>query len=1028
MYNEKQIERLLKKLQRLEKAIEPLIFEKVDSITEFEIYHTKESLTCVPSDDKFTKASAGCEWGGEDTYYWMKAQYTVPEALDGRQIYLYPRVDFYEALFFKNKVPYGIFANKIIHVAHGNHYSDLLENRARAGQTIDIALELYAGQYVRGTQPYENAPMPSFRYENNGLDICVKNYEIQEIYFDLVTVNQLARTLPDSSFRKGEVVAALTEAHSLVLYSIEEADREDFLNSLRKIKPILKRVLSVKADDSSPFGALIGHSHMDTAWLWHVGETVKKCARTYSNQLALMDEYPEHRFIQSSSCHSDFIRKYYPELFEKIKERVKEGRYEPNGGVWVECDCNITSGEAMIRQFLWGQRFTRKHFDYTSNCFWLPDTFGYSAAIPQIMKGCCVDYFLTTKISWNDTNEFPYDTFYWQGIDGTKVFSHFNTTHHFPDVENVAERFDNIKQKSVTNKRLLAYGYGDGGGGPMFEEIELSKRIENLSGLGKTRHMACGEFMKELEKEVKNPNVYRGELYLELHRGTLTNQHTIKRNNRKSEIALHDLELLTVSKALAEDKPADIAEINSLWETLLMNQFHDILPGTCINRAHVESRKQTSALLASAHEKIKRLTEAEDESFKTFTNTTSFDREDVIFAEYNGKIAKGDYKQQIYKNLDGKDILLIAGAKIPALSSLIIEFTEGKPSEGSAFKTEKNKLIKGDTTISFAQNGTIDSLTLGEREVRGEGLPLNTFIMAEDLPLSWDNWDIDADIEPKFAPVSELLSRELISDGEVAYIVRSTYKISAKSTVTQDMIIFADSEEIRFDTVMDWQDNHRLLKACFDTTAFEDFARQEIQFGYAKRPTTRNNSIEQAKFEVLNHKYTDISESRFGVSVLNDCKYAITVNGGSMRLSLHKGGLRPDVEGDHDGLHRCVYSLLPHEGGFSAEAVTKPAYLLNYPILEAKGKSSYDSLCCVSAENIIIETIKPCEDSERAFIARLYECEGTFTRCSASLCDKIIKAESTNMLEETLEPVAIDKAKLNLSFRPFEIKTLKLYY
>ena len=404
---------------------------------------------------------------------------------------------------------------------------------------------------------------------------------------------------------KSKAMNALIDAHKVIYYSPEDVSEENFFEGIRKAHTCFKEVLSIKNGPLAPVAGIIGHSHMDTAWLWHVDETVKKCARTFSNQLSLMEQYPEHRFIQSSALHSDMMRKHYPELFLRIKEKVREGRYEPNGAVWVECDCNITSGESMIRQFLWGQRFNEKHFGYRSDSFWLPDTFGYSASIPQIMKGCGVDYFLTTKLSWNDTNTFPYNTFYWQGIDGTRVFSHFNTIQSWPDPRELRAAFENNPQPSVTNSRLVTYGYGDGGGGPQFEMLESARRCMDLCDVPRIKYTSVSDFMKELEKECHEPDTYRGELYLELHRGTLTNQHEIKYNNRKAELALRDLELLTVCESARKGKPVSAEKTNELYETLLLNQFHDILPGTCINRAHEECKAQMRELLAKTAKKTK---------------------------------------------------------------------------------------------------------------------------------------------------------------------------------------------------------------------------------------------------------------------------------------------------------------------------------------------------------------------------------------------------------------------------------------
>ena len=1029
MLNDVQIKRFLGKMESFIERMEPHIFVKVGELENVTKCHVDKRYNKAP-DLPFDPAVKGEEWEGEGTYCWFKGEFTVPENLAGQTLFIKPHIGGYEALLFVNGKPFGTFASKIVVTAHGNHYCDMIKFDPVADEKLDIALEYYAGHFVPGCMPFENTGRTEFRFTYNGADICIKDYEVQEYYFDLKTLWQLTEALPQNSFMRAKAINALLKVYENVPTATDDIPFEKVVEGLRKSKDVIKEALAAKNGDSAPEAAIIGHSHMDTAWLWHVGETVKKCARTYANQLNLMQQYPEYKFIQSSACHSDMIRKYYPELFEDIKKAVAEGRYEPNGGVWVECDCNITSGESMIRQFLWGQRFTRKHFGYTSNCFWLPDTFGYSAAIPQIMKGCAVDYFLTTKISWNDTNEFPYDTFYWQGIDGTKVFTHFNTTHHHPDVLDVCANINNgIKQKGVTDKRMLTFGFGDGGGGPQFEMIEMARRIENLDGVPKTRYSRVGDFMQELEKDCVNPNTYRGELYLELHRGTLTNQHTIKRNNRKAENALRDLEIVTVNDAVKNNKIADSAEIAPLYETLLLNQFHDILPGTCINKAHLESRAQTTELINTAKEKTALIVKGSDDNTVTVINTLSFERNDVLFLELPENVMiDGKYNQQRYKNLDGKDILLVGGIKIPAFSSITLPLKEYDVNFSSNFLKEGNKLSTPLYEVELAENGTISSYfdkRVGRQIVCGENF--NTLMMAEDVPAAWDNWDVDSDYEVKFRNVSELISSEIVSVGRVAYIIRNKYQISENSTVLQDMIFFADSAEIRFDTVMDWNDNHQFLKAAFDTDIFDDFARHEIQFGYAKRPTTRNTSVEQAKFEVLNHKYSDISEARYGFAVLNDCKYGISAKDGCLRLSLHKGGNRPDHEGDRDGLHRCVYSVLPHDSAFGAESVIKPSYMLNIPVIQVNGTTEFNSLVNIDANNCIIEAIKPCEDAEKAFIFRVYEAEGAYTKSDIHFFDGAKKISLTNMLEEEIE-VLNDAKKINVTFRPFEIKTFKVYY
>ncbi len=1033
MLTSQQIDRMLGKLKRFETILDPLLFKKVAKIETVKAFETMDRLYEIPADDKYTEAKAGeYVWGDNESFCWFKTDFTVPAELDGKNLFIMPHTEGYETLLWVNGKPFGTFATKIVFTGHGNHYCDLLKQNVTAGEKIDIALEVYSGHTYMGCDPLEGLQLREYNYHFDGIDICLKDEFIQEFYFDLKVINELTATLPESSFRRGQLVNALYEVHKRLYYSYEDVDEETFLAAMKDAHPFLKEVLAVKNGPEAPFAGIIGHSHMDTAWLWMSSETIKKCARTYANQIALMEQYPEYKFVQSSACHGDMILKHYPELFEDIKKKVAEGRYEPNGGVWVECDCNITSGESMVRQFLWGQRFTREHFGYTSDCFWLPDTFGYSAAIPQIMKGCAVDYFLTTKIDWNDTNTFPYDTFWWEGIDGTKVLTHFNKTHCWPApaalhdmITGPREETHSVKERSVTNKRLIAYGFGDGGGGPQYEMAETARRVKDLNGCAKAEYTTVSDFMKSVERDVKNPNTYMGELYLELHRGTLTNQHNIKHNNRKSELALRDLEYLTVVNAVRNGEVASDEKIHPLYETLLLNQFHDILPGTCIARAHELSLKQTGELLETADKLITEAVAGEG-NVVTVTNTLSFDRNDPIFLECEeGYIADMPCKQQTYKNLDGKNILVISGVTVPAFGTVKINLVKGTPDNATELVVSDNGVTTPFADVKFDAKGYISSFVdkRANRELCGEGYSLNTFLMAEDLPTHWDNWDVDADIECKFADTSVLLSREVVSAGAAAVIIRSKYSISKKSSITQDMIFFADSAEVRFDTVMDWQDDHRFLKTAFDTSVQNSFARFEIQYGNVMRPTTRNDSVEKAKFEVVNHKFTDLSETRYGVAMLNDSKYGITVEGGKMRLSLHKGGNRPDYEGDK-GVHKTVYSFLPHNSGFTTEDVIRPAYEMNIPVVQGKGDYEAVALVVPSAANVIVESIKPCEDNEKAFIARLYETEGTYTNSAIRFFDGAKKVEVTNMLEEVESEVTGN----DFTFRPFEIKTLKITY
>ncbi len=1028
MLNDKQLERMKGKLKRYLNTLKPYVYTKIGDM-QLKYLETTERLHNIPADG-YKDIAIGDKWGGEGVFAWLTGTAAIDAAHHGKTVYIHTDMGGREAMLWVNGVPAGILT--------GDHSHDVITLNAD-GKPIDIAIEYYAGHYIIGCDPLETSSENNFNFTYNGVTLWTKEQDIADFIFDLRTVLQLSSSLEKSSFRRGDVYNCLVELHKILYYSPEDCDASVWRKALADAREIMKPVLSKKNSESAPVVGLVGHSHMDTAWLWTIPETVKKCARTYANQISLMEQFPEYKFIQSSSYHTEVIRLHYPSLFEKIREKVAEGRYEPNGGVWVECDCNVTGGEAMVRQFVWGQRFTRKYFNYTFNCFWLPDTFGYSAAIPQIMKGCGVDYFLTTKISWNDTNKFPYETFYWEGIDGTRVFTHFNIIHAWPDPQTLIGCTNGIgddvglQNKNVSRRRIASYGYGDGGGGPMPEMIEMSRRVKDLEGCPKAEHVCVGDFMKDMEAEVVEPPVYRGELYLELHRGTLTNQHEIKYNNRKGEIAMHDLELATVHQAIADGAVAADDKIRPLMNTLLVNQFHDILPGTCIAAAHDDCHREMRDMIAQTKGLIQSAVKTEsDANSVTILNNAGFARKEVVYLDGKQSFAPADKSltYQYVQDMEGKDMLCVGNVSLPSLGSAVVELTDkaNGAAQSSAFTYSGTTLETPFAKVEFGADGTICSFydKTANREVVGKGYALNTLLMGEDMPSSWDNWDIDCDVQLKLKPCSVLKSRNVVSDGSVQFRIRSEYVISDKSSVMQDMIFYAHTPRVDFETIVEWHDKHRLLKASFDTNVMSGFARHEIQFGNCQKPTTRNNSLEQAMFEVANQKFTDISETRYGVAVLNDCKYGVTAEGGSIRLSLHKGGCRPDPRGD-EGRHYMTYSFLPHNGEFAADNTVREAYSLNYKPIVYSGKKNLPSLASVDQSNIVIETVKPCEDNDKAFILRMYECEGTFTNAALTLFAGNKGAEETNMLEETITKFpATDN--VSLTFKPFEIKTIKVSY
>ncbi len=981
--------------------------------------------TEMPKDGYRTIAS-GETWGGAFCYGWFRSEYTVPPELAGRKLFIRPDVGLVEGLLFLNGKAAGIFDRcDEIPSQFRLHEVQPLTLDAKSGETFDIAIECYAGHRVMGCAPKENGEVTEWSFYPatfdrlfRSVDLVLRDETVAEFLNLHGTVAQIIDHYDENTAQHAAAVNAFCEIFKLLPLHPKEVTA-DWHPAMAQANEILKAVTERKTADGEEYGyiGLIGHSHLDTAWLWPVRETAHKAARTFSNALRLMETYPDYHFIQSSVVYDDWMKKYYPDIFENIKKRTAEGRWEPNGGAWVECDNNMPAGEYIIRQFLYGQRFLKENFDYQADCFWQPDTFGYTATLPQILKGCGIRYFLTTKLSWNEANTFPHDSFIWKGIDGTEVLTHFNITHSQPDIRGVKDALYMIKHPEVTNMKLLSYGYGDGGGGPSYSMLESEKIIKDMAGMPKMEQTTVSAFMKRLEKTAKNLPVFSGELYLELHRGALTQMHEIKRNNRLLEKAIHNYELLSVLRGKNND---DL--LTDCVKTLLVNQFHDILPGTCIEEAHKVAIYENSGAIARLNDAMKAATDG-NSAEKTVFNALSWDRGDqVVFPD--GFVPE-NCVAQTYTDVYGETLTAVSGLTLPALSVTAVKSGTPKPAE-CPFKVDGSHISTPFADIVMERGRFVSYRTGSGREVVADaGIPLNTLYFGEDIPGNWDNWDIDYDQPQKMYPVCDFVSSEVVSVGALQLRVRVKYRFG-DSSLTQDIVFYADSPRVDFESVVDWNSPHSLLKVGFKVNVLSNDARFETQFGNIKRPTHENYGTDQTQFEVCNHKWTDLSDNRFGVAILNDCKYGISVRENDMRLTLHKGGLRPDLRGDK-GVHRFTYSLLVHETGFSTASVIRPAYELNSPAAVFDGTFNIPggSLLTVDAENVIIETVKPAEDGN-GFIARLYETEGCCADCTVTVGGTVRAAEQTDMLEANGRPLEITDGGFGLTFRPFEIKTVRL--
>lgn len=821
-----------------------------------------------------------------------------------------------------------------------------------------------------------------------------------------------------------------------------------------------------------------GHAHLDTAWLWPLWRTHQKVAHTVASALHLMDRYPEYHFSMSQPQVYNFLKNDDPELYARLKQRAAEGRFEQVGMMWIESDCNVPSGESLVRQFLYGKQFYDAEFGAAKHILWLPDVFGYSAALPQILRGCGIDVFMTTKISWNQFNRMPCDTFRWRGIDGSEVMTHFVTAtdqplKHWAEAQfytyngsmlpsEVFGTWNHYRQKNINDEVLYIYGYGDGGGGPTEEMLELARVMGDLPGFPRVQPGRVDQFFERVYERVWNdPELPRwvGELYLEYHRGTYTSQARTKQNNRKSELLYREAEWLN-AWAHTLGGPNHQAELDEQWRTILLNQFHDILPGSSVPLVYVESAQQFAAVQHSGEQFLQQalsyVLENDDSSASTsgqpasqaqvptkpatsslvLINTLPWDRSDMVALPPNAGIANS---QQITE-LDGSQKTLaevmLPGYGYATLDSALVEepsTEQGIPTEildRMRLKVSKNSLENGELRLTLDANGEISSLydLSEERELVLAGTTLNQLVTYEDRPMFWEAWDIDAFYDEKPYALREIVDWKVVEQGPLRAAIEITRRVG-KSTIRQRIALTRDSRRIDFQTEVDWQERQTLLRTLFPLALNTTRATCEIQFGAVERPSHRNTSWDLARFEVCAHRWVDMSEGDYGVALLNNGKYGHSLRDTTLGISLLKSGVFPDPEADR-GIHSFTYSLLPHSGDWRDAQVTQRAYELNAPVrvstapARLRGSSAFLEL---DTDHVIVETIKVAQDGD-GLIIRLYECHNQRGKLQLRFARPVASAELTNMLEEALGAAEVQDGAVVLNVRPFEVKTVRVRF
>lgn len=849
--------------------------------------------------------------------------------------------------------------------------------------------------------------------------------DVEKTYYDLSVPTDALAVLDKCD--RDYVCAAKILEDATDLIDLTSIPSDSFFASVKTADDYLQTAFyqGFCRKDSPLSVVCIGHTHIDCAWKWTLGQSREKVQRSFSTVLELMRRYPEYKFMSSQALLYRFMKEEAPEKYEEIKARVREGRWEVEGAMWVEADCNLSSGESLVRQVVYGKQFFRREFGVECRVLWLPDVFGYSAALPQILKKANVDWFLTSKISWNDTNLMPCDTFSWQGIDGTSVHTYFLTAQHV-DREHPIGRYvtyngntcpgmingtyARYQQKDLSDQALLTYGFGDGGGGPTAEMLEMLRREENLPGIPHAVIGKAGDFLSSLDGKIReNPDrlpVWRGELYLEFHRGTYTTQARNKKNNRESEHLYRMAEGYSAMAALLASLPYPKEALHEGWLTILTNQFHDIIPGSSIHEVYEDSAKDYAALKAVGEE-------AKDRAIAALLSQIDTKKDVLVFNPtshvYTGPV-KTENGYRHAENIPAWGWAPLSDESFPALTV-------------SARKIDTPYYL-----ASFDANGNLLSLfdKVASREVlAGQGNRLEIY---EDFPDSYDAWEISPYYKNKMLPLDLAESVEVFSEGVSAGLRITRRHMS--STITQNVRFYADSPRIDFETTVDWRERHQLLKAAFPVDVNSDKATYEIQFGTTERPTHTNTSWDAAKYEVCAQKFADLSDGGYGVSLLNNCKYGYDIHGNVMRLSLLRAPTDPDKTADA-GVHTFTYALYPHVGAFVTAHTAREAYALNlppFPVQTGKGTGKLPerySFVSVDQENVIPETVKQAEDSDK-IIVRLIESKNARTHCRVSFGFPVAAVAVADLEENEISSLPVENDGVTLTVRPFAVVTLSV--
>ena len=847
----------------------------------------------------------------------------------------------------------------------------------------------------------------------------------QELYYDIEVPFSVLEFSDKNSKQYSDILMCINQ--TLDLIDFREPKTAEYDNSIQSALDYFHKEFYGKLCSSQRISVhCVGHTHIDIAWLWTLAQTREKAQRSFATVIAYMEKYKNYRFFCSQPYLYKAVKEEAPKLYEKIKQMVKEGRFEPEGAMWLEADTNLPSGESLVRQFMFGKRFFKDEFDVESKVLWLPDAFGYSAALPQLCKLAGVDTFITSKISWNDHNTMPHDVFLWKGLDGSEIFTYFLTAQVKLDKpcrlgtynaeanpKYLAGTYDRFTDKMLTDSVMISYGYGDGGGGPTAEQLENIERMKwGIPGCPNAISSRLSDFVSIIKDKTEGKlSKWVGDLYLEFHRGTYTAVAKNKRFNRKAEFLLHNLEALCTMDYLLNGTPYPHETINNLWESILTLQFHDILPGTSIKEVYDESDR----MYADFFEQANRMCREAEERLYALANLA--DGGELVF-NFQPFSMIGEVSQ--------KGQSMVAGP-IPSYGFAVTELrliTNGVVVENSAME---NQFYRIEFDDAFHMSRIYDKVN--DREILKENTVGNVMVAYENYSKEYDAWEIRDYYREKAYPVNDLVSVEKIDLG-----AKKGIKVVRKfldSTIEQNILLSESLPRIDFETSIDWQQPCMLLKTYFPIDVHSDKASFDIQYGILERPTHANTSWDMAKFETCAHKFVDISENGYGVSLLNDCKYGHDVLDGELGLTMLKSSVYPYPEADR-GVHEFTYSLYAHKNALVESNTIKMAYDLNNPLQCVKFDSDKSGtlkrycLAKCNKHNVIIDHIKMAEQ-ENAVIIRLYETNNIRTDVQVKLGFSFANAFYCDLMENNIKELYCEQNdSFSFTIKPFEIVSIKL--